>query len=843
MGPVYPPPRGVYIRRRCRGRHRQRRGQGQHQEPRDHPHSCRFHRPYLHCLSSIGGCRQQKAGCLYDAGPHHLARRALSVVHLAADSGQLRVSIARTPRAVNGQFRWGRCQRGVRTPTGERRSGAMRGSHLGMRTPRMGGRCQRGVRTPTGERWSGAMRGSHLGMRTPRVGGRCQRGVRTPTGERRSGAMRGSHLGMRTPRVGGRCQRGVRTPSCERRPGDDARFASGDANSADGGALSTRSSHAHGRTAARGDARFASGDANSADGGALSTRSSHALVRTAARRRCAVRIWGCELRGWGGVVNAEFARPRANGGQETMRGSHLGMRTPRMGGRCQRGVRTPSCERRPGDDARFASGDANSADGGALSTWSSHAHVRTAARGDARFASGDANSADGGALSMRSSHALVRTAARRRCAVRIWGCELRGWGGVVNAEFARPRANGGQETMRGSHLGMRTPRVGGRCQRGVRTPSCERRPGDDARFASGDANSAGGGALSTRSSHAHGRTAARRRCAVRIWGCELRGWGGVVNAEFARPRANGGQGRCAVRIWGCELRGWGGVVNAEFARPRANGGQGRCAVRIWGCELRGWGGVVNVEFARPRANGGQGRCAVRIWGCELRGWGGVVNAEFARPRANGGQETMRGSHLGMRTPRVGGADVGRCQHADRYSTCADRLRWHAKRPSRNDWAVWRCSGPITFHASRFTPHVSRLTFHASRFTPHVSRLTFHASRFTPHVSRLTPHVSRFTPHASRFTPHVSRFTFHASRLTFHASRFTPHVSRLTFHASRLTFHGLRFTPHVSRFTATNTPVPWPAASARRGTWGGRCGSALGRVAGGSCRADRPRRAR
>jgi hypothetical protein len=286
--------------------------------------------------------------------------------------------------------------------------------------------------------------------------------------------MRGSHLGMRIPWMGGRCQRGVRTPSCERRPGDDARFASG-------------------------DARFASGDANSAGVAALSTWSSHALVRTAAR-----------------------------------------------------------------GDARFASGDANSADVGALSTRSSHALVRTAARGDARFASGDArfasgdaNSADGGALSTRSSHALVRTAARRRCAVRIWGCavrirgcELRGCGGVVNAEFARPRANGGQETMRGSHLGMRTPRVGGRCQRGVRTPTGERRPGDDARFASGDANSAGGGgrcqrgvrtptgerwpgddarfasgdansadgaALSTRSSHAHGRTAARRRCAVRIW--------------------------------------------------------------------------------------------------------------------------------------------------------------------------------------------------------------------------------------------------------------------------------------------------------------------------------------
>jgi hypothetical protein len=533
------------------------------------------------------------------------------------------------------------------------------------------------------------MRGSHLGMRTPRVWRRCQRGVRTPSCERRPGAMRGSHLGMRIPRVGGRCQRGVRTPSCERRPGDDARFASGDANSAGGGALSTRSSHALVRTAARRrcavriwgcelrgwggvvNAEFARPRANGGQG-RCAVRIWGCAVRiwgcefrgwggvvnaefarpraNGGQGRCAVRIWGCELRGWGGVVNAEFARPRANGGQETMRGSHLGMRTPRMGGRCQRGVRTPSCERRPGDDARFASRDANSADGG----------------------------------------------------------------GVVNAEFARPRANGGQETMRGSHLGMRTPRVGGRCQRGVRTPTGERRPGDDARFASGDANSAGGGgrcqrgvrtptgerwpgddarfasgdansadggALSTRSSHAHGRTAARRRCAVRIWGCavriwgcELRGCGGVVNAEFARPRANGGQGRCAVRIWGCavriwgcELRGWGGVVNAEFARPRANGGQGRCAVRIWGCELRGWGGVVNAEFARPRANGGQGRCAVRIWGCELRGWGGRCqrgvrtpscerrpgdDARFASGDANsagGGALSTRSSHALVRT--------------------------------------------------------------------------------------------------------------------------------------------------------------------------------------------------
>jgi hypothetical protein len=418
--------------------------------------------------------------------------------------------------------------------------------------------------------------------------------------------MRGSHLGMRTPRVWRRCQRGVRTPSCERRPGDDARFSSGDANSADGGALSTRSSHALVRTAARrrcavriwgcelrgwggrcqrgvrtpscerrpgDDARFASGDANSAGGGALSTRSSHALVRTAARGDARFASGDANSAGGGGVVNAEFARPRANGGQETMRGSHLGMRTPRMGGRCQRGVRTPSCERRPGDDARFASGDANSADGGALSTRSSHAHGRTA--------------------------------ARRRCAVLIWGCKLRGWGGVVNAEFARPRANGGQETMRGSHLGMRTPRMGGRCQRGVRTPSCERRPGDDARFASGDArfasgdaNSADGGALSTRSSHALVRTAARRRCAVRIWGC-------------------------AVRIWGCELRGWGGVVNAEFARPRANGGQETMRGSHLGMRTPRVGGALSTRSSHALVRtAARRRCAIRIWGCELRGWGG-----------------------------------------------------------------------------------------------------------------------------------------------------------------------------------------------------------------------------
>jgi hypothetical protein len=446
--------------------------------------------------------------------------------------------------------------------------------------------------------------------------------------------MRGSHLGMRTPRMWRRCQRGVRTPSCERRPGDDARFSSG--------------------------------DANSADGGALSTRSSHALVRTAARRRCAVRIWGCELRGWGGVVNAEFARPRANGGQETMRGSHLGMRTPRVGGRCQRGVRTPSCERRPG------------------AMRGSHLGMRTPRVG--------------GALSTRSSHALVRTAARRRCAVRIWGCELRGWGGVVNAEFARPRANGGQETMRGSHLGMRTPRMGGRCQRGVRTPSCERRPGDDARFASGDANSADGGALSTRSSHALVRTAARRRCAVRIWGCELRGWGGVVNAEFARPRANGGQETMRgshLGMRGSHLgmrtpRMGGGVVNAEFARPRANGGQETMRGSHLG--MRG----SHLGMRTPRM-GGRCQRGVRTPSCERRpgddarfasgdansaGGGGVVNAEFARPRANGGQETMRDSHLGMRTPRVGGGVVNaefarpranggreRCIAIDRQGNC------------------------------------------------------------------------------------------------------------------------------------------------------------------------------
>jgi hypothetical protein len=525
--------------------------------------------------------------------------------------------------------------------------------------------------------------------------------------------MRGSHLGMRTPRVGGRCQRGVRTPSCERRPGDDARFASGDANSADGGALSTRSSHALVRTAARRRCAVRIWGCELRGWGGVVNVEFARPRANGGQGRCAVCIWGCELRGWGGVVNAEFARPRANGGQETMRGSHLGMRTPRVGGRCQRGVRTPSCERRPGDDARFASGDANSAGGGALST--------------------------------RSSHALVRTAARRRCAVRIWGCELRGWGGVVNAEFARPRANGGQETMRGSHLGMRTPRMGGRCQRGVRTPTGERRPGDDARFASGDANSADGGALSTRSSHALVRTAARG------------------DARFASGDANSAGGG-ALSTWSSHahvrtaVRG-----DARFASGDANSADGGAL------STRSSHALVRTAARR--------RCAVRIWGCELRGWGG--------------------------------ADVGRCQHADRYSTCADRLRWHAKRPSRNDWAVWRCSGPITFHASRFTPHVSRLTFHASRFTPHVSRLTFHASRFTPHVSRLTPHVSRFTPHASRFTPHVSRFTFHAtphaahvSRLTFHASRFTPHVSRLTPHVSRFTFHASRFTLHRYKYPSS-----------------------------------------
>jgi adenylylsulfate kinase len=39
---------------------------------------------------------------------------------------------------------------------------------------------------------------------------------------------------------------------------------------------------------------------------------------------------------------------------------------------------------------------------------------------------------------------------------------------------------------------------------------------------------------------------------------------------------------------------------------------------------------------------------------------------------------------------------------------------------------------LTVHASRFTPHDSRLTSHASRFTPHASRLTSHASHLTPH---------------------------------------------------------------------------------------------------------------
>jgi hypothetical protein len=713
----------------------------------------------------------------------------------------------------------------------------MRGSHLGMRTPRMGGGVVNAeFARPRANGGQETMRGSHLGMRTPRMGGalstrsshahgrtaarrrcavriwgcelrgwggRCQRGVRTPTGERRPGddarfasgdansadgggvvnaefarpranggqeTMRGSHLGMRTPRMGGalstrsshahgrtaarrrcavriwgcelrgwggRCQRGVRTPTGERRPGDDARFASGDANSADGGGRCQRGVRTPtGERRPGDDARFASGDANSADGGGVvnaefarpranggqeTMRGSHLGMRTPrmgggvvnaefARPRAnggQETMRGSHLgmrtpRMGGGVVNAEFARPRANGGQETMRGSHLGMRTPRMGGAlstrsshalvrttarrrcavriwgcelrgwggcCQRGVRTPTGERRPGDDARFASGDANSADGGGRCQRGVRTPTGERRPGDdARFASGDANSADGG--------------------------------GVVNAEFARPRANGGQETMRGSHLGMRTPRMGGGCcQRGVRTPTGERRPGDDARFASGDANSADGGGvvnaefarprandgqetmrgshlgmrtprmggvLSTRSSHAHGRTAARRRCAVRIWGCELRGWGGALSTRSSHAHGRtAARRRCAVRIWGCELRGWGGRCqrgvrtptgerrpgdDARFASGDANSadGGGRCqrGVRTPTGERRPGD---DARFASGDANSADG--------------GGVVNAEFARPRANGGQETMRGSHLGMRTPRMGGALSTRSSHA------------------------------------------------------------------------------------------------------------------------------------------------------------------------------------
>jgi hypothetical protein len=638
----------------------------------------------------------------------------------------------------------------------------MRGSHLGMRTPRMGGALSTRsshahVRTAARRRcavriWGCELRGwGVLSTRSSHAHGR--------TAARRRCAVR--IWGCELRGWGGRCQRGVRTPTGERRPGDDARFASGDANSADGGALSTRSSHAHVRTAARrrcavriwgcelrgwggccqrgvrtptgerrpgDDARFASGDANSADGGgvvnaefarpranggqetmrgshlgmrtprmggALSTRSSHAHGRTAARRRCAVRIWGCELRGWGGALSTRSSH--AHGRTAARRRCAVriwGCELRGWGGRCQRGVRTPTCERRPGDDARFASGDANSADGGGRC----QRGVRTPScerrpGDDARFASGDANSADGGgvvnaefarpranggqetmrgshlgmrtprmggALSTRSSHAHVRTAARRRCAVRIWGCELRGWGGrcqrgvrtptgerrpgddarfasgdansadgggVVNAEFARPRANGGQETMRGSHLGMRTPRMGG--------------------------------ALSTRSSHAHGRTAARRRCAVRIWGCELRGWGGRCQRGVRTPTGERRPGDDARFASGdANSADGGGVVNAEFARPRANGGQETMRGSHLGMRTPRMGGVLSTRSSHAHGRtAARRRCAVRIWGCELRGWGGVVNAEFARPRANGGQETMRGSHLGMRTPRMGGGVV------------------------------------------------------------------------------------------------------------------------------------------------------------------------------------------
>jgi hypothetical protein len=680
----------------------------------------------------------------------------------------------------------------------------MRGSHLGMRTPRMGGGVVNAeFARPRANGGQETMRGSHLGMRTPRMGGALS--TRSSHAHGRTAARRRCAVriwGCELRGWGGRCQRGVRTPTGERRPGDDARFASGDANSADGGGV-VNAEFARPRCERRpgDDARFASGDANSADGGgvvnaefarpranggqetmrgshlgmrtprmgggvvnaefarpranggqetmrgshlgmrtprmggALSTRSSHAHGRTAARRRCAVRIWGCELRGWGGrcqrgvrtptgerrpgddarfasgdansadgggrcqrgvrtptgerrpgddarfasgdansadgggVVNAEFARPRANDGQETMRGSHLGMRTPRMGGGCcQRGVRTPTGERRPGDDARFASGDANSADGGGRCQRGVRTPTGERRPGDdARFASGDANSADGG--------------------------------GVVNAEFARPRANGGQETMRGSHLGMRTPRMGGGCQRGVRTPTGERRPGDDARFASGDANSADGGGvvnaefarprandgqetmrgshlgmrtprmggvLSTRSSHAHGRTAARRRCAVRIWGCELRGWGGALSTRSSHAHGRtAARRRCAVRIWGCELRGWGGALSTRSSHAHGRtAARRRCAVRIWGCELRGWGGRCQRGVRTPTGERRPGDDARFASGdANSADGGGVVNAEFARPRANGGQETMRGSHLGMRTPRMGGALSTRSSHA------------------------------------------------------------------------------------------------------------------------------------------------------------------------------------
>jgi hypothetical protein len=258
-----------------------------------------------------------------------------------------------------------------------------------------------------------------------------------------------------------------------------------------------------------------------------------------------------------------------------MRGSHLGMRIPWMGGRCQRGVRTPTGERWPGDDARFASGDANSADGGALSTRSSHAHGRTAAR----------------------RRCAVRIWG---CAVRIWGCELRGCGGVVNAEFARPRANGGQ--------GRCAVRIWG-CA--VRIWGCELRGWGgvvNAEFARPRANGGQG------------------RCAVRIWGCELRGWGGVVNAEFARPRANGGQGRCAVRIWGCELRGWGGRCQRGVRTPSCERRPGDDARFASGDANSAGGGALSTRSSHALVRtAARRRCAVRIWGCELRGWGGALS--------------------------------------------------------------------------------------------------------------------------------------------------------------------------------------------------------------------------
>jgi len=62
------------------------------------------------------------------------------------------------------------------------------------------------------------------------------------------------------------------------------------------------------------------------------------------------------------------------------------------------------------------------------------------------------------------------------------------------------------------------------------------------------------------------------------------------------------------------------------------------------------------------------------------------------------------------------------------------------------------------HASRVTTWPSRASrLHASRLTPHASRVTGHASRLTPHASRLTRHASRPTPHASRLASRVTRW--------------------------------------------------------------------------------------